>query len=97
MTAIKSFAERHPKIAAWIGLAGRRAARTSLSRYLAYWREVVPRADGQALRALGLAPGPAYRRILWALRAAWLDGEIDSPEKEAALLERLVAEANLDG
>ena len=84
-------------IAAWIGLAGRRAARTSLSRYLAYWREVVPRADGQALRALGLAPGPAYRQILWALRAAWLDGEIDSPEKEAALLERLVAEANLDG
>jgi tRNA nucleotidyltransferase (CCA-adding enzyme) len=54
-------------------------------------------ADGDSLRALGLPPGPSYRRILWRLRAAWLDGEIATEEEERAFLGRLVEEVRRDG
>jgi len=39
---------------------------------------------------MGIEPGPVYRRILWALRAAWLDGKISTREQEIALLNQLV-------
>jgi hypothetical protein len=37
-----------------------------------------------------LQPGPHYRWILSALRAAWLDGEIHTIEEEKDLLDSLV-------
>jgi tRNA nucleotidyltransferase (CCA-adding enzyme) len=46
--------------------------------------------NGHSLRALGLEPGPQYRRILERLRAAWLDGEVSSAEQEDALLRILL-------
>lgn len=61
-----------------------------LSTYATRWRHIHPVTDGHTLRAMGVSPGPAYRRILWALRAAWLDGEIHSPEEERRLLEQLI-------
>lgn len=84
-------------VASWIGLALAAEARGLLERYLSEWRFVAPTIDGEALRALGLPPGPAYRRILGALRAAWLDGEIHTDPEERRLLETLVAEARADG
>ncbi len=62
-----------------------------LSEYLTHWRNVRPYTDGETLRRMGIPPGPDYRRILGRLRAAWLDGEIQTQEEERQLLERLVA------
>jgi tRNA nucleotidyltransferase (CCA-adding enzyme) len=61
-----------------------------LSSYARQWRKVEPGVDGNDLKALGLPPGPVYRRILGRLRDAWLDGEICSPEDEQALLTTLL-------
>jgi len=47
-----------------------------LDRYMAEWRHVRTALTGDDLRALGLPPGPVYTRILDALLAARLDGEI---------------------
>jgi hypothetical protein len=38
-----------------------------------------------------LPPGPHYKEILTRLRQAWLDGEVNSPEAEAALLDQLAS------
>ena len=63
-----------------------------LLRYAKKWRHVQPRLDGHALRKKGLHPGPAYRHILWRLRAAWLDGKVRTEKQERALLEHLLDE-----
>ena len=64
--------------------------RTMLRKYVAEWAEVEPTITGDDLRATGLRPSPAYGRILAALRRAWLDGEVQSPEEEQALLQELL-------
>jgi tRNA nucleotidyltransferase (CCA-adding enzyme) len=84
-------------VAAWLAMSGRRAARRLLENYLGVWRHVEPQADGNDLRAAGLQPGPDYRRILWALRAAWLDGEVSSRDEEQALLGKLLAASDALG
>ncbi len=84
--------EDHPLAAAYaLYLAAEGPTlRERLARYMAEWRRVRPRATGHTLRALGVPPGPRYREILRTLRAAWLDGEIRTPEEEQTLLQRLV-------
>jgi len=62
-----------------------------LHTYATRWRHIQPHTDGHTLHAMGLPPGPTYRRILWTLRAAWLDGQIQTPEQERLLLQQLVA------
>ncbi|OGO14712.1 MAG: hypothetical protein A2Y93_05975 [Chloroflexi bacterium RBG_13_68_17] len=83
--------------AAWLALAERTPARAVLERYLAEWRHVMPATDGNALREAGLAPGPEYKRILWTLRSAWVDGEIRSAAEEAVWVARLLNEARARG
>jgi tRNA nucleotidyltransferase (CCA-adding enzyme) len=61
-----------------------------LDQYVTHWRHVQPTVDGYALLSMGLSPGPAYRQILWSLRAAWLDGKINSSEQESALLQQML-------
>ncbi len=63
------------------------AAWERVRQYLEELRYVRPELDGTYLRALGLPPGPLYRRILDALRAAKLDGLLPTREHE----ERFVA------
>jgi tRNA nucleotidyltransferase (CCA-adding enzyme) len=58
--------------------------------YVTKWREVQPIITGHDLRARDIPPGPEYSRVLDALRSAWLDGEISSPEEETKLLEKLL-------
>lgn len=96
---VKALEERSVEtlIAVYLGAADRVHLRERIDQYLRAWRHVKPFADGDTLRALGLPPGPSYRRILWRLRAAWLDGEIDSADEERAFLERLVEEVQRDG
>ena len=85
--------ENHPLAAVYaLYLAvGDPALRERLARYAAEWRRLRPQTDGHALRALGVPPGPRYKEILHTLRAAWLDGEIRTPDEEQVLLRRLLA------
>jgi tRNA nucleotidyltransferase (CCA-adding enzyme) len=64
-------------------------ARQSLRNYLETWRVVKPRTTGHDLKKRGLPPGPEYKTLLGKLRAAWLDGEIETVEEEMALLDKL--------
>lgn len=64
----------------------------ALERYVTTWRHIHPIADGETLKALGLPPGPRYAQILATLRAAWLDGEVQTLEQESELLQKLIQE-----
>jgi tRNA nucleotidyltransferase (CCA-adding enzyme) len=64
-----------------------------LKQYLSHWSQVKPKTTGHDLKKLGIPPGPKYREILRHLRAAWLDGEINSEEEEKKLLNNLVEKA----
>ena len=61
----------------------------ALRDYLVIWRKVKPTINGNDLKQRGLQPGPRYTDILRQLRAAWLDGEVQSREEELKLLEEL--------
>jgi tRNA nucleotidyltransferase (CCA-adding enzyme) len=61
-----------------------------VDQYVSRWRHVQPTVDGYALLSMGLEPGPAYRQILWSLRAAWLDGKVNSSDQETALLHQML-------
>lgn len=61
-----------------------------LDEYVVTWKKITPRTTGDDLKKLGLSPSQVYQKILQRLRAAWLDGEIKSPEEEAVLLEEIV-------
>ncbi len=66
-----------------------------IGQYRRHLRHVRPLLDGAALRRMGIPPGPAYRRLLDALRDARLDGIVSTLAEEEALLQRLLtAEEN---
>jgi tRNA nucleotidyltransferase (CCA-adding enzyme) len=65
-----------------------------LKNYVTKWKNVSPTIDGHTLRNRGLPPSPDYREILITLRDAWLDGEINTPESEAKLLDELITRYN---
>jgi tRNA nucleotidyltransferase (CCA-adding enzyme) len=64
--------------------------REKLETYLAKWKHVKAHITGNDLKARGLSPGPKYKEILRRLRAAWLDGEVDSKDEELQLLNDLL-------
>jgi tRNA nucleotidyltransferase (CCA-adding enzyme) len=84
-------------VVTWLAMEDDPAGRSAIDQFLAEWRWTRPRADGERLRALGLAAGPAYRSILKQLRDAWLDGEISTESEESALLMQLVEAQDLNG
>mgnify|MGYP001024943989 CR=1 FL=1 len=63
-----------------------------LENFATTWRQVQPSISGHDLQRRGIQPGPIYRQTLWRLRAAWLDGEIHTPEEEENLLGRILTE-----
>jgi tRNA nucleotidyltransferase (CCA-adding enzyme) len=65
--------------------------RVLLWEYCAHWQHIEPITSGHDLRLRGLPAGPRYKRILGALRNAWLDGKIQSTVEEKALLDQLLA------
>ncbi len=58
--------------------------------YLARRGKITPKVTGDDLRERGLPPGPVYKRLLGAIRDAWLDGKIDNNEQETAYLNELI-------
>jgi tRNA nucleotidyltransferase (CCA-adding enzyme) len=84
-------------VVTWLAMPATALAH-AVDRYLSHWRRVRPQTDGARLRALGLRPGPAYRRILNQLRAARLDGDAATLEDEERILQQLLTEeARLGG
>ena len=65
--------------------------REPLGRYLREWRFVHPQLTGADLTAMGLRPGPDFKRLLRALRAARLDGEVRDRAGEVELVKKLSA------
>jgi poly(A) polymerase len=56
--------------------------------------EPAPLITGDDLRALGIPPGPLYKRLLDAVRAAQLDGTVTAKEQAIELVRRLIEEDN---
>ncbi len=84
--------EAHPLTAVYaLYLVADRSLREHLQRFVRTWRHVRPLLSGHDLRARGLPPGPRYKRLLRALRAARLDGLVHTRADEEAYLERLLA------
>jgi tRNA nucleotidyltransferase (CCA-adding enzyme) len=61
-----------------------------LRDYLVEWRNIKPYTTGYTLQGRGLEPGPKFKEILTRLRAAWLDGEVQTEEEEVILLKNLL-------
>jgi tRNA nucleotidyltransferase (CCA-adding enzyme) len=61
-----------------------------LEKYILLWRLLKPKTTGDDLIKIGLPPGPIYQEILDRLRAAWLDGEINSLEGEKKYVDKIV-------
>lgn len=73
-----------------LGLQPDRASRQALARRLAAYRPLALPVTGETLKRLGLAPGPAYARILERLKTELLEGALspDAAEARAAALIR---------
>jgi tRNA nucleotidyltransferase (CCA-adding enzyme) len=73
-----------------LSLSAKGRTKQALLDYLEKWRHIKPKTTGHDLKKLGLSPGPEYKNIIHQLRNAWLDGEVETPKDEAALLKQLV-------
>jgi tRNA nucleotidyltransferase (CCA-adding enzyme) len=62
----------------------------ALRDYLTQWRNVKPYTTGYTLQQRGLEPGPKFKEILTRLRAAWLDGDVNSEVGEMDFLHVLL-------
>jgi tRNA nucleotidyltransferase (CCA-adding enzyme) len=72
-------------------------ARDNLFRYAHVWRGVRPLLRGDDLRRLGVPEGPAIGEMLRALRAARLDGEVQTREDEIAFVKARMGAASGQG
>ena len=61
-----------------------------ISDLFTVYRRVTPILKGKDLKAMGLKPGPAYRKILDRLLDARLNGEVDTEADERRLVRRLI-------
>lgn len=62
----------------------------NLQAYLNRVNSITPTVTGYDLKDRGLPPGPAYKRILGAIRDGWLDGKIENDDQERAFLDELI-------
>ena len=89
---VQTFEESHTDtlVVVWYALEMHAAFQEAIERFFLEWRAIKPRISGEKLRAMGLNPGPIYSKILWELRAAWLDGQVYNDEQEQRMLFRLI-------
>jgi tRNA nucleotidyltransferase (CCA-adding enzyme) len=71
-------------------------ARQRLESYLDKLRHIKPSLNGEALLALGVAPGPGMGQILQALQDARLDGKVENEQQEKALVKEWLKGRLLD-
>ncbi|WP_447972920.1 CBS domain-containing protein [Nitrospira sp. Kam-Ns4a] len=69
--------------------SGSEAVKGQITAFLSTYRNIKPALTGEDLKAMGLKPGPLYRRILDALTAARVNGEVQTPDEERALVRRI--------
>lgn len=77
--------------AVWLLAKDKPDVRERIAMYTCEWRQRRPMTTGNDLKAMGIAPGPRYRRILDRLRFAWIDGDVRTVEEEQQLLQKLLA------
>lgn len=65
------------------------SAKKELASFLTTYRQVKSALTGRDLQAMGLKPGPQYKRILDRLLDARLNGEVGTEQEERALARRL--------
>ena len=63
---------------------------SNFQAYLDRVNSIVPTITGYDLKERGLPPGPIYKRILGAIRDAWLDGKIENVDQEHDYLKELI-------
>jgi tRNA nucleotidyltransferase (CCA-adding enzyme) len=71
------------------------AVRNRVLSYLKDWRFVKPLVDGDDLKQLGLAPGPAFKELLDKVKCAIIDGELEDDREEQLLYVRKLANAKV--
>lgn len=71
----------------------RESTRKYISQYLTRLRNVRIFLNGDDLKALGIPPGPRYRKLLAELMDARLDGEIKTREDETEYVKRALKKA----
>jgi tRNA nucleotidyltransferase (CCA-adding enzyme) len=74
--------------------ASREEVKRFVSLYLTRLRQVRCSSGGDALKALGLKPGPRFKGVMDQLLAARLNGEINSDDQERALALALITSNN---
>jgi len=79
------------------GLArsGREDLRRLVSHYLTHLADIKTQLSGEALLALGVAPGPAVRTLKERLLVARLDGQVHTRDEEAELARRLLLDGGI--
>ncbi len=90
---ITSILDAYPEAAlqaAWLLAMDKPHMQERIARYSSEWRQRLRATTGNDLKAMGVAPGPRYRRILDRLRFAWIDGDVRSVEEERQLLEEIL-------
>jgi tRNA nucleotidyltransferase (CCA-adding enzyme) len=71
------------------------AAKQQIVAYLETYRYVKPQLSGHDLRAMGLTPGPLFRKLLDRLLEARLNGEVMNATEERAFVQRLTCSPRL--
>jgi tRNA nucleotidyltransferase (CCA-adding enzyme) len=71
------------------------AAKQQVVAYLETYRYVKPQLSGHDLHAMGLTPGPLFRKLLDRLLAARLNGEVTNTTEERAYVQRLTGSPRL--
>jgi tRNA nucleotidyltransferase (CCA-adding enzyme) len=81
--------------AAWAhALAREPRVRRHVLDHLGSWRALPPLLSGEDLKALGLAPGPLFGRLLAGLRAAQVAGQVRTRAGAEAWVRRALARAS---
>jgi tRNA nucleotidyltransferase (CCA-adding enzyme) len=62
----------------------------NLQAYLNRVNVITPTITGHDLKKRGIPPGPVYKRILGAIRDAWLDGKIKNSDQERNYLDEFI-------
>ncbi|GAB1420389.1 hypothetical protein MASR2M15_04860 [Anaerolineales bacterium] len=57
-----------------------------IEQFYTEWKAIKPAITGTQLKAMGLPEGPLYSQILAAIKAAYIDGEIQNAEEENLFL-----------